>query len=617
MSLNKYILFIFILVHGTLSLATRVETIVVKGEAIEDKINQVANAVTIVINDSIRENYQTVAEVLKVIPGLEVLTQGGGGKVSTLFLRGTNSEHTLVLIDGIEVNDPISPTRSFDFARLTLIDVERIEVIKGPQSVVFGSDALGGVINIITKTGAGPLVKSLGIEFGSFGLMKAEVGANAGGNNYNYNFVAAIQKQDGYSSANERDGNKEKDGYKQSEVSGKLQAELFANLSLEMVAKYVNATNELDRGGGPGMDDPNSEEHIEQFFSKLQLSTELLSFMETTFTFNFSNNQRAHTNRVDNLSPEVKDDYFKGRQIKFSLKNNIYQSNNSMFSLGIESEKEFGKTNKLTEKNARATGVYGLYKFDNKIFQLNQGLRYDFHSNSNIKAVSFNLSPIMNIDSLGSKLKVSLGSGFKVPSLSQLYDSTFGNLDLEEEKVLSWDVGWEQYLFADNIKFDVVYFENKFKNLITFDPASYKSINLSKSKIKGVELLSEWGVFDNIVMSVGYTRLLEFKNQQNNESLVRRSKNSFSAQLESKLSDNIIALITHRYLGSREDFDATNFSRIKLPSYTSTDINLNYQSKNKSKIYMNLNNIFNIRYEDIDGFASPKFNFNIGFKLKI
>ncbi|MBM4278878.1 MAG: TonB-dependent receptor, partial [Deltaproteobacteria bacterium] len=143
------------------------EKVVVTATRVETPIEEIASSITVIPSEEIvRKQKTSVLEVLRGLPGLDVVQTGGTGGTTSIFLRGANSEHTLVMIDGVEVNDPISPGRSYDFAHLTVDNIERIEVIRGPQSTLYGSDAIGGVINIITKKGEGKPKFSLSAEGG-------------------------------------------------------------------------------------------------------------------------------------------------------------------------------------------------------------------------------------------------------------------------------------------------------------------------------------------------------------------------------------------------------------------------------------------------------------------
>ena len=145
------------------------DTIVVTATRIPTPEEQVASSITVVTADDIAaRQLQTLPDVLKEVPGLNLVQTGGPGGQSSVFMRGTNSNHTKVLVDGIDVSDPSNPGGAFDFGQFLTQDIQKVEILRGPQSGLYGSDAVGGVINIITKSGSGPAQFNVGVEAGSF-----------------------------------------------------------------------------------------------------------------------------------------------------------------------------------------------------------------------------------------------------------------------------------------------------------------------------------------------------------------------------------------------------------------------------------------------------------------
>ena len=159
----------------------RAGEVVVTASRIEEPAEAAASSITVITRKEIEQKqYRTVFDALRDVAGLDAVRSGGPGSLSSVFLRGTKSEHTLVLIDGVEVNDPVSAGRSFNFANLSLANVERIEVLRGPQSTLYGSDSMGGVINVITRKGKGPLSGDVSVEAGSFNTFRERLGLSGG-----------------------------------------------------------------------------------------------------------------------------------------------------------------------------------------------------------------------------------------------------------------------------------------------------------------------------------------------------------------------------------------------------------------------------------------------------
>ncbi len=550
----------------------------------------------------------TVVDVLRVEPGLEVFNQGGPGKVSKLFLRGTNSEHTLVLIDGIEVNDSSSPGRAFDFAHTDLNNIESIEVIKGPQSVAYGSDALGGVIHIKTMEGKGKFQPRLLTEVGSFGSRKLSVGALQGDSKNKYSVLLSYRQADGFSSANEKDGNHEKDGYEQIDFSSKWNSRLSESISSEVVVKFVDAKNELDRNGGSGADDPNSEEGARQFFAKLELSTFFWSDqLESKILLNYSKTHRKNKNLPDPISSLFQDDFFQGEGVKLQWLNN-YSRNPSLFlQWGGDYELEEVSSNQFSSRKARSfAGFFQVKKQWNSLYS-SLGLRYGRQIEGSAQAITYQSELGYNFVSSGTKISASLSSGFKNPSLSQLYHPTTGKTTLDPEEVVGWEVGVEQSLWENHVESRWVYFDNDFKNLISFDSMTTKSINLGESRIRGLEWSHQFFYNKETYFSWAYSHFFEIKNTANNTKLIRRPRNTWKGTIASKWK-RVGVQINYRYVGQRDDFQAVDFQKVQAPSYEVFDLSLDYKLKGGSQFYMRFNNLLNTNYEEVDGFGTPGFS---------
>ncbi len=164
-------------------------SVVVSPTTLPTPSEQSASSTTVITGaDIASQQYQSVPDALAAVPGLNVVQTGGPGGQTSVFIRGTNSNHVKVLIDGIDVSDPSNPNQSFDFGQLLTGDIARIEVLRGPQSGLYGSDAIGGVISITTKTGDGPLKMTVSGDGGSFGTFNQRVGASGSQGNFNYVF---------------------------------------------------------------------------------------------------------------------------------------------------------------------------------------------------------------------------------------------------------------------------------------------------------------------------------------------------------------------------------------------------------------------------------------------
>ena len=222
------------------------QPIVVTPTLFPTPLDEIGNSVSVVTSDDIeRKQERTLPDALKDVPGLNLVQTGGPGGQTSVFIRGADSNHTKVLIDGMEVNDPSTPDGSFDFSQIPAWDIERIEVLRGPQSGLYGSDAIGGVINIITKQGSGPMLATAMAEGGSFATFNqaAGVSGSQGRANYDFNFVhlrtADLPVTPSYALA---PGEARNDDFNSNRTfSGKAGADLTDNFSVSLVGRYVDS----------------------------------------------------------------------------------------------------------------------------------------------------------------------------------------------------------------------------------------------------------------------------------------------------------------------------------------------------------------------------------------
>src|SRR3977135_1623776 len=222
------------------------QAVVVSPTATETPIDQVASSVTVITaKDMERDQRRTTPDALATVPGLNVVQSGGPGGLTSIFTRGTNSNHTKVLVDGIDVSDPTNPNRSFDYAHLLTSDIQQVEVLRGPQSGLYGADALGGVISIITKKGEGPPRATGMIEGGSFGTFNQTAGLSGAQDRINYAFnVAHFRATDVPVTPLELLPPGQKaigNNYDNMTYSAKLGADVSENLTLTAVVRQTDA----------------------------------------------------------------------------------------------------------------------------------------------------------------------------------------------------------------------------------------------------------------------------------------------------------------------------------------------------------------------------------------
>ena len=617
------------------------EKVVVTATRVETPVEEIASSITVISSKEIeRKQKTTVLEVLRDIPGLDVVQTGGVGRLTSIFIRGANSEHTLVMIDGVEVNDPISPGRSYDFAHLTVDNIERIEVIRGPQSTLYGSDAIGGVVNIITKKGEGKPKFFLSAEGGSFTTFREATGISGGNKWVNYSFALSRFDTEGISAASKKDGNYERDGYENTSLSAKLGFKPMDNLGIDFILRYMDAKTELDNFAGVGGDDPNYVQKSNQFLFKTQVGLSLFDQVwSQKLGLALNDHNRDLKNKKDSQHPF---DYEKGRYdgqlIKFDWQHHLQLHKTNALTFGLEYEREEGKSkyyytywdwitmsegcgrSVFPEKSANTKGYYiqDEIKLWDRLFAT-LGIRIDDHSRFGTET-TYRVAPAYLIKRTDTKIKGTFGTGFKAPSLYQLFApptlwGPIGNKDLKPEKSRGWDFGIEQDFLKNRVTLGATYFRNDFKDLIQFDWGQ-GYINIAKAKTEGVELFASAKPIDDLTLRINYT-YTDTEDKTTGEALIRRPKNKIGFDINYHFLNNGNVNLGVIYVGKRDDLDFSIFPsrRVKLDQYTLVNLAVSYDITKNFQLFGRVENLLDKEYEEVKGYGTPGFSFFGGMKL--
>ncbi len=609
--------------------------VVVTATRVETPMEEIASSVTVISSEEIERKKKThVMEILRGIPGLDVVRTGGAGKNTSVFIRGANSEHTLVMIDGVEVNDPISPGRSYDFAHLTVDNIERIEVIRGPQSTLYGSDAIGGVVNIITKKGEGKPKFFLSAEGGSFTTFREATGISGGNKWVNYSFALSRFDTEGISTASKKDGNYERDGYENTSLSAKLGFKPMDNLGIDFILRYMDAKTELDNFAGVGGDDPNYVQKSNQFLFKTQVGLSLFDQVwSQKLGLALNDHNRDIKNKKDSQHPF---DYEKGRYdgqlLKFDWQHHLQLHKTNALTFGLEYEREEGKSKYYWEslwgpgqsifpkKTANIKGYYiqDEIKLWDRLFAT-LGIRIDDHSRFGSET-TYRVAPAYLIKETDTKIKGTFGTGFKAPTLYQLFAPAtlwgpIGNKDLKPEKSKGWDFGVEQNFFKNRVTLGATYFRNDFKDLIQFDWGQ-GYINIAKAKTEGVELFASAKPIDDLTLRINYT-YTDTEDKTTGETLIRRPKNKIGFDLNYRFLKRGNANLGVIYVGKRDDkdFSISPPRRVKLDQYTLVNLAASYDISKNFQLFGRVENLLDKEYEEAKGFGTPGLSIFGGIKL--
>jgi vitamin B12 transporter len=589
------------------------EEVVVSASLLETPLKETASSITIIQASEIQKRQKTsVQEVLETVPGLDVVRSGGPGGNTSVFMRGTNSEHTLVLLDGVELNDPSSSNRSFNFADLTVDGVERIEVVRGSQSPLYGGDAVGGVINIISKKGKGAPSATASIEGGSYGTIRGAASAGAGFKRGGAILSASSMHTGGVSAARSSSAQAEQDGYDNSSVTA------TDWLRLTALGRYQDVEADIDNFGGDFGDDPNRLLDSQQTVGKLAAETSFFDDkLRQVLSLQYTGHDRDDNNDVDALNDTFQRSSFEGDLMTVRLQNDVEIHPTSTLSVGGEHQSEQAKTYFFSSSSAfgdftdvfpsRHADTVSFFAQDEtklgKHFIATAGVRYDDNSRFGDEW-TYRVAPALLFDETGTKLRSSYSTGFKAPSLVQLF-SSFGNPDLKAEESRSVDAGVDQEILKDRLKASATLFWTELENLVTFDSNTFVLSNISEARTRGVETELNAKVTDSLSWIGGYT-LTDTEDRQTGDRLLRRPVSKFSSGFDVAWCEKSRSRATFTYTGSRADNDFNTFpaTRVRLGSYTLLDLSTSYDLTKAVELYARFDNVFDKEYEDVLGFGT-------------
>jgi vitamin B12 transporter len=642
------------------------QAIVVSPTTVPTPSDESASSTTVITASDIEaQQFRTVSDALATVPGLNVVQSGGPGGQTSVFLRGTNSNHVKVLIDGIDVSDPSNPNGSYDFGQLLTGDIERIEILRGPQSGLYGSDAIGGVISITTKSGNGPPKVTFSTEGGSFGTTNER--ASLSGSQANFNYVFNVEHFQSAStpvtpSYDLAPGEKRNnDFYDNWTYSTKLGAQLSDTVAVNVVGRYtdskLNFTNDDFVDFFPlSFAEPIPSTQIDhQFAGRAELVWSPSAVFKNFFGVNYTNswtwNFDPNTDTgvpsptvlppTTTLGTRVKEDYrgelqvAPGQLFIFGAEdqNETLRTNSSSFSDPITGDETFFET---TAQRRNDAGWLELQNQLTKQFYLVSNIRYDINEQFG-DHTTFREAPVFIVPQTDTKLKASYGTGFKAPSLEDLYVNFppffQANPNLKPEESSGWDAGFEQPIANDRFRFGSTYFRNDLKNLIetvvTPNPPVESLGNIDEATTHGFENFAAWRVNSRLNLRADYTYTIAIADSTPGctsppcagQELLRRPKNKASLTANWQVMDKLSFSSTLLYVGSWYDIARQTTAPdgiepyVKAPGFTTMNLAANYALRDDVTVFARIDNLFNQQYEDPLGFQKQGFGAFAGIRL--
>jgi vitamin B12 transporter len=608
--------------------ANSLPPVVVTATRTEVPLNQLTTSVTVITAEDIRERQaELVLEVLRDVPGVEVVQTGSMGNTTSVFIRGSESDQVLVLIDGVEVNS--TTLGAYNFANLTTENVERIEVLRGAGGTLYGSQAIGGVINILTKKGQGPLEVGVSAQSGNGWTNRQVVTLRGAAGKLGYSISAAHIASDGFQSVN--------DDYRNLATSARLDYQATEDASLKGIFHFIKSDVGLfNNNNFASMPDPNARQANTQYVTKLEWEQKIIRNWDYRISGSMFKENEKFSDDVDSCvffgfpCDSRTRDRFRPLITTGEFQTNYRLEDWNTTTFGVQYNRRSASTSGGIDEAIGNAGYYlqdQLHFLDRRLIMI-PGIRLDDNQSFGTAwTPSFSAAYLLN--EIGTKLKAGYAKGFRAPTLNELFFPAgfgcpaFGNPNLGPEK--SWEVnfGVEQNLVSDRVKITGTYFHRDVKDLIEGRPipgdpfGCFHAENVGRARFDGVEWALGIKLFSPLTLNANYTYL-----NWNTEdgTLPRRPHNQGSVilnYLQDALNINLIANI----VGRRDDFRAASpFGDIVAPGYVRVDLASSYTLPwripfvKQMSLIGRIQNLFNKKYDQVDGFRAPPLNFLLGMR---
>lgn len=566
---------------------------------------ETGSSTTVITSDEIKKRGRTsVLELLREVRGVSIIQSGGVGSTASIHIRGSKKGHTLVMIDGIKVNDPMSSDSAFNFAHLMTDNIERIEVVRGPQSTLYGSDAMGGIVNIITKKGEGDLKWEISFEGGSHGTYREKLGVSGDTEKFDYAISVARLDVEGISWASGTSTN-EKDSYENTAPSVRLGYKVSDNSRVDVVFRSTIVTYDYDDGAGS--DDPNKTGWFKSYAGKISFDQAINSIWDHKMTWAYSKTTRKFLDEPDAVDAgDNIHNWFSGDLKDFEWQHNVYPVDWMTITGGIEHEEERGfgdgrnSWDRIDRRTVYNNGYYlqGQFKLLESLY-ITPGFRTD--NNENFGTVStYKISTSYILPKTGTRFLANWGTGFKAPTIFQLY-SSYGLSTLSPEKSQSYDIGLEQALLEGGLTLGTTYFNNYFDNMIDYDFSTNKYNNIDSAEMEGIESFISFDPLENLSIDTNYT-YIRTKDLESKKELRRRPKHEVALNLNWDYIEKGNINLTANYIGGRWD-NSSNTKKLK--PYTILYLKTSYDLKDNFEVFFKVDNVFDRTYHQVLGFSNP------------
>jgi len=548
-----------------------------------------------------------VAELLASQPGVTLSRNGGLGGFSAVRIRGAEGEQTLALIDGVKVNDPASPGGGFDFGSLLIGNIQQIEVLRGPNSVPWGSEAIGGVVNVVTATptsqpsaqlrgelGANKARNMVGNLSGTLGPVRASMGAGW----FNEGGISAYKN------------GTEADGLRQYGANGRVEVDLTDGIGLDLRGYY--AKSRIDQDGFPppffSFTDTPDVSHSEQTMGYAGLRADL-GAVHNRLGITLSDINRDSFAQPGDATPQFLN---RGRIERVEYRGDWRASDVLRAVFGAEHERSRISDGFSDNKTHVSGGYLQLIASPVSRVTLTGDVRVDDHATFGTRT-TLSANMVWRAGS-GTNIRAAYGEGFKAPTLFQLY-SFYGNVTLKPESAHSYELGVEQKLLEGRLILSATLFQRQTRNQIDFISCFGQTTgicanrpdgtydNVDSTRAKGLEATVEMRPSEALGLTVNYT-LLDTEDRTTGRVLVRRPRHNLAADMDWATPFGARVGATLRLASDSADTDFETFARTSLDGYALVGLRASLPIGDALELYGRVENLFDARYETVSGYGA-------------
>jgi len=604
------------------------EPIVVTATKVETPAETLGATVTVITNEDLRTyNYERIEDALRYVPGVDVQRSGSLGKTTSIRIRGANTNQTQVLVDGLRVKS--TTLGQFDFADLSLDAIERIEIVRGPQSTLHGADAIGGIVNVITRKGTGAPTATVFVEGGSYRTAREQVAATGAVGLFNFSLSASRADSRGHERSFDNDDSD------QTAFAGRLGFDFPWKGIFTLTGRYAKSNSDIPNQGFFPFDmDPDSQQQTEFRLYTVRYDQKLFPWWTMSL--------RAGTAWINQ---GFQDGGLPPGDFAFTAQINTRHSELEVLSTwdiaGIDTL-TLGYENQRDQGSNRGTFRAGLET--NSLFVQNElrildrvilggGLRYDDNDRFGDELTP-RASIVLLLPETGTRLRATYGEGFRAPTLNDLFfpDFTggfcppFGNVNAQPEKSRSWEAGADQKLWEGRVRVGATYFRNKFENLLTIvslPPFCAQVANVGRARTEGFETYAEVEPWDWLLLHTNYT-FTDTEDETNGGDLVRIPRHRWTGGVTVTPHPKL-SLFAQAYVVSRQ------FDPVAGPGGTGGSHNPGHyrvdvggtltllervRRLERLELTARIQNVTDNTYEEVFGFRSPGFFAMVGLRAQ-